>query len=141
MVFHPLLSDEVCHRSSFKFYSAYRRRRFNKVESYATCRKTQTTPNTCSVSNFPQLLPTTRNNMRSVQTDVKCIIQQCWELLAHNVAFVCTGLYALKNIVKETISGSCFVLLSLYLLLLFIVIIYYHLNLSKIRGEATPKKF
>ena len=69
--------------------------------------------------------------MRSVQTDVKCIIQQCWELLAHNVAFVCTGLYALKNIVKETISGSCFVLLSvllLLLLLLIIVIIYYHLN-------------
>ena len=52
--------------------------------------------------------------MRSVQTDVKCIIQQCWELLAHNVAFVCTGLYALKNIVKETI--------------IIIVIIYYHLN-------------
>ena len=71
--------------------------------------------------------------MRSVQTDVKCIIQQCWELLAHNVAFVCTGLYALKNIVKETISGSCFVLLSvllllLLLLLIIIVIIYYHLN-------------
>ena len=67
--------------------------------------------------------------MRSVQTYVKCIIQQCWELLAHNVAFVCTGLYALKNIVKETISGSCFVLLSvLLLLLLIIVIIYYHLN-------------
>ena len=68
-----------------------------------------------------------------VQTGVKCIIQQCWELLAHNVALVCTGLYALKNIVKETISGSCFVLLSLLLLLLsllllFIVIIYHHLN-------------
>ena len=121
VVFHPLLSDEVCHHSSFKFYSAYRRRRFNKVESYATCRKTQTTPNTCSVSNFPQLLPTTRNNMRSVQTDVKCITQQCWELLAHNVAFVCTGLYALKNIVKETICGSCFVLLSLYLSLLLLL--------------------
>ena len=51
--------------------------------------------------------------------------------MAHNVAFVCTGLYALKNIVKETICGSCFVLLSvllLLLLLLIIVIIYYHLN-------------
>ena len=67
--------------------------------------------------------------MRSVQTDVKFIIQKCWELLAHNVAFVCTGLYALKNIVKKTICGSCFVLLSvLLLLLLIIVIIYYHLN-------------
>ena len=70
--------------------------------------------------------------MQSVETDVKSIIQQCWELLAHNVALVCTGLYALKNIVKETISGSCFVLLSvlllLLLLLLIIVIIYYHLN-------------
>ena len=72
--------------------------------------------------------------MRSVQTDVKFIIQKCWELLAHNVAFVCTGLYALKNIVKETICGSCFVLSSvlllllLLLLLLIIVIIYYHLN-------------
>ena len=129
MVFHPLLSDKVCHLSSFKFYSAYRRRSLIK-----SSRRTQTTPNTCSVSNFPKLPPTTRNNMRSVQTDVKCIIQQCWELLAHNVAFVCTGLYALKNIVKETISGSCFVLLSvlllllLLLLLLIIVIIYYHLN-------------
>ena len=27
-----------------------------------------------------------------VQTDATCNIQQCWELLANNVASVCTGL-------------------------------------------------
>ena len=43
-----------------------------------------------SVSNFAQQLPTTYNNMQQdVQTDVKCDIQQCWEMLANNVAFVC----------------------------------------------------
>ena len=33
------------------------------------------------------------NNMQQgVQTDATCNIQQCWELLANNVASVCTGL-------------------------------------------------
>ena len=37
-----------------------------------------------------QTLP---NNMQQgVQTDATCNIQQCWELLANNVASVCTGL-------------------------------------------------
>ena len=30
---------------------------------------------------------------QGVQTDPTCNIQQCWELLANNVAPVCTGLY------------------------------------------------
>ena len=34
---------------------------------------------------------TLRNNMQQgVQTDATCNIQQCWELLVNNVAFVCT---------------------------------------------------
>ena len=38
---------------------------------------------------------TLRNNMQQgVQTDATCNIQQCWELLANNVASVCTGLKA-----------------------------------------------
>ena len=41
-----------------------------------------------------KLCATTRNNMQQgVQTDATCNIQQCWELLANNVASVCTGLY------------------------------------------------
>ena len=32
-----------------------------------------------------------------MQTDATCNIQQCWELLATNVASVCTGLYILSN--------------------------------------------
>ena len=36
---------------------------------------------------------TLRNNMQQeVQTDTTCNIQQCWELLANNVAFVFAGL-------------------------------------------------
>ena len=36
---------------------------------------------------------TLRNNMQQgVQTDATCNIQQCWQLLANKVAFVCTGL-------------------------------------------------
>ena len=36
---------------------------------------------------------TLRNNMQQeAQTDTTCNIQQCWELLANNVASVCTGL-------------------------------------------------
>ena len=42
------------------------------------------------VSNFAQQLPTTRNNMQQgVQKDATCKIQQCWELLANNLASVC----------------------------------------------------
>ena len=38
---------------------------------------------------------TLRNNMQQgVQTDAACNIQQCWELLANNVASVCTGPYS-----------------------------------------------
>ena len=32
------------------------------------------------------------NIQQGVQTDATCIIQQCWELLANNVASVCAGL-------------------------------------------------
>ena len=37
-----------------------------------------------------QQFPATRNNMqqRGLQTDATCSIQQCWELLANNVASV-----------------------------------------------------
>ena len=36
---------------------------------------------------------TLRNNMQQgVQTDARCNIRQFWELLANNVASVCTGL-------------------------------------------------
>ena len=39
-----------------------------------------------------QQLPTTRSNkQQGVQTDATCKIQQCWELLANNVASVCRG--------------------------------------------------
>ena len=44
------------------------------------------------VSSFAQQYVTTSNNMQQgVQTDATCNIQQCWELLANNVASVCTG--------------------------------------------------
>ena len=40
-----------------------------------------------------KLCATTPNNMQQgVQTDVTCNIQQGWELVANNVASVCTGL-------------------------------------------------
>ena len=43
-----------------------------------------------------KLSATTPNNMQQgVQTDATCNRQQCWELLANNVAFVCTGLNVL----------------------------------------------
>ena len=38
-----------------------------------------------------KLCPTTCNRV-GVQTDATCDIQQCWELLANNVASVCMGL-------------------------------------------------
>ena len=37
---------------------------------------------------------------QGVQMDATCNIQQCWELLANNVASVCTG--ALGNISSST---------------------------------------
>ena len=52
-----------------------------------------------AISNFAQQLPTTSNNMQqSAQTDATCSIQQCRELLAKNVASVCTGLDFYRNI-------------------------------------------
>ena len=40
-----------------------------------------------------KLCATTRNNIQQgVQTDATCNTQQCWELLANNVASVCSGL-------------------------------------------------
>ena len=42
-------------------------------------------------SHFAQQHETTSNNkQQGVQTYATCNIQQCWELLANNVAFVCT---------------------------------------------------
>ena len=42
------------------------------------------------VSNSAQQHATTSNNMQQgEQTDATCNIQQCWELLVNNVAFVC----------------------------------------------------
>ena len=41
-----------------------------------------------------KLCATTRNNMQQgVQTDATCNFQHCWQLLANNVASVCTGLH------------------------------------------------
>ena len=50
------------------------------------------------VSNFAQQHAITSNNMQQgAQTDATCEIQQCWKLLANNVASVCTGLNDLNN--------------------------------------------
>ena len=47
------------------------------------------------VSNFAQQYATTSNNMQQgVQTDATCNIQQCWDLVANNVASVWMGLKA-----------------------------------------------
>ena len=68
----------------------------------------QTTPNiagSCcvrlcvakSLTGF-KLCATTSNNMQQdVQTDVTCNIQQRWQLLANDVASVCTGLNRAKK--------------------------------------------
>ena len=43
-----------------------------------------------------QILRNNSNNMQQrVHTDATCNIQQCWELLANNVASVSMGLYAI----------------------------------------------
>ena len=39
----------------------------------------------------------THNIQQGVQTDSTCNIQQCWQLLANNVASVCTGLKTNEN--------------------------------------------
>ena len=38
-------------------------------------------------------LQTFATTCKGVQTDTTCNIRQCWQLLANNVASVCTGLY------------------------------------------------
>ena len=55
--------------------------------------------NVWPVSNFAQEHATTSNNMQQgVQTDATSNIQQCWELLANNVASVCfTRQETIKN--------------------------------------------
>ena len=64
-----------------------------------------------------KLCATTLNNMQhGVQTDATCNIQQWWELLAKNVAAVCTGLYLIicgQNLMgqpwtKRFCSSICF---------------------------------
>ena len=56
------------------------------------------------VSNFAQQNATTSNNMQQgVQTDATCNIQQCWELLANNVASVCTGLKPASKRAKQAV--------------------------------------
>ena len=50
---------------------------------------------------------TLRNNMQQgVETDATCNIQQCWELLANNVASVCTVLKHKKLIITAQISRA-----------------------------------
>ena len=62
---------------------------------YALAITEQKWNNSCwlkSLTGF-KLSATTSNNMQQgVQKDATCNIQQCWELLANNVASVCTGL-------------------------------------------------
>ena len=42
---------------------------------------------------YVQTVATTPNNtQQGVQTEATCNIQQCWDLIANNVASVCTGL-------------------------------------------------
>ena len=40
---------------------------------------------------------TPKRQYHGVQRDATCNIQQCWELLANNVASDCTGLYIIKR--------------------------------------------
>ena len=53
-----------------------------------------TTPNIVakSLTGFKLCATTPNNTQQGVQTDATCNIQQCWELLAYNVASVCKGL-------------------------------------------------
>ena len=45
-----------------------------------------------SVTGFKRWATTSNNMQQGVQTDATCNIQQSWELLANDVASVCTGL-------------------------------------------------
>ena len=47
-------------------------------------------------NNSQQHATTCKNKQQGVPTDATCYIQQCWELLANNVAPVCTGFYTLS---------------------------------------------
>ena len=53
---------------------------------------------------------------KGVQTDATCNIQKCWELLANNVASVCTGLKGLHPSLnwerKKLISVRVFIFMS-----------------------------
>ena len=60
-------------------------------------------------NNSQQCAATYNNIQHRLHTDATCNIQQCWELLASNVPFVCTGLNVL---VTEDVSLSCFVFMS-----------------------------
>ena len=54
-----------------------------------------------------KLCPTTSNNMQQgLQTDATCNIRQCWELLANNVASVCTGLKLWISFVITDMNGD-----------------------------------
>ena len=70
------------------------------------------------VSNFVQEHATTSNNMQQgLQTDATCNIQQCWELLADNVASVRTGLkpvYITGNQRKKSVGYYDRTLLALF---------------------------
>ena len=58
------------------------------------------------VSNFAQHATTSNNMLQGVETDATCNIQQCWELLANNVASVCTVLNRKKLIITAQISHA-----------------------------------
>ena len=46
-----------------------------------------------SLTGFKFCATTSNNMQQGVQTDATCNFQHCWELLANNVASVCTGLH------------------------------------------------
>ena len=50
-----------------------------------------------------------------MQTDATCNIQQCWELLATNVASFCTGLYILSNDYDDMIYTLLLTNVSMYI--------------------------
>ena len=72
------------------------------------------------VSNFVQQHATTSNNLQQcVQTDATCNFQQCWELLASNVASVWTG-FTCRRHNKLTLEFSVFRPLQLFPFLILI---------------------
>ena len=77
----PTMLEELCKR--IQHCCATLRRSRNKRNIGSCWLKTLTGFKLCA---------TTSNNMKQgVQTDATCNIQQCWELLANNVASVSTG--------------------------------------------------